>query len=147
MLMLDSSELEGAVAIVWHKEHCGQQEAICPHETHQFHGESAVLFGRPIISELTYKVQFVCLSHALTFWFICFCRIHWWLRYHLSAIRELPALFRSTSMSAMEREREASTRFSPIFLLMVIKFVPCYLLVRIRDNNGCLERYMALIIL
>lgn len=50
-------------------------------------------------------------------------------------------------MSAMEREREASTSFSPIFLLMVIKYVPYYLLVKIRDNKACLEKYMALIIL
>lgn len=61
---------------------------------------------------------------CLDFLICCFCRIRWWLRYHLSAIRELPALFRSTSMSATEREREASTSFSPIFLLMVTKYIP-----------------------
>lgn len=120
-------KLEGVVGIAWHMVHCRLQETIPANEIQQFHVESTFFPRRWVFSfpGLTYKYvcTLFCPSHALTFWFVCFCRIRWWLRYHLSAIRELPALFRSTFMSATEREREASTSFSPIFQLMVTKYV------------------------
>lgn len=90
--------------------------------------ESVLFLVNPGASFSALTCEYYCTARlpqsCLDVLICCFCRIRWWLRYHLSAIRELPALFRSTSMSATEREREANTSFSPIFLLMVTKYIP-----------------------